>query len=105
MNNVRPHTLVTDDNLSVLRVGNSRADLICLDPPCNAQRACAVPIGSEAAGASFQDTWARDDVDMARADESQAKNHAWYAVIQAARRAHGQGRQPYLTLMRAAFWQ
>lgn len=42
---------------------------------------------------------------MARADESQAKNYAWYAVIQAARRAHGLGRQSYLTLMRAAFWQ
>ena len=39
-------------------------DLIYLDPPFNSNRNYAAPIGSEAAGAAFKDTWTLDDVDL-----------------------------------------
>ena len=37
-------------------------DLIYLDPPFNSNADYAAPIGSEAAGAEFKDTWSLDDV-------------------------------------------
>ena len=40
-------------------------DLIYLDPPFNSNRDYAAPIGSEAAGAAFKDTWDLTDVDEA----------------------------------------
>ena len=56
-------TLWTGDNLDVMRGMNSGAvDLIYLDPPFNSNRDRAAPIGSEAAGAAFRDTWTPSDV-------------------------------------------
>ena len=40
-------------------------DLVYLDPPFNSKADYAAPIGSEAAGARFKDTWTLDDVDLA----------------------------------------
>ena len=55
--------LWTGDNLDVMRGMNSGAvDLIYLDPPFNSNRDRAAPIGSEAAGAAFRDTWTPSDV-------------------------------------------
>ena len=43
---------------------NSRSvGLIYLDPPFNSKTNYAAPIGSEAAGAEFKDTWYLDDID------------------------------------------
>ena len=56
----------TGDNLDIMRGMNSESvDLIYLDPPFNSNRNFAAPIGSEAAGAAFKDTWTLDDVDLA----------------------------------------
>ena len=40
-------------------------DLIYLDPPFNSNRLYSAPVGSKAAGATFEDTWTWNDVDMA----------------------------------------
>ncbi len=56
--NVKNRTLFSGDNLDVLRGINSECvDLIHLDPPFNSNRTYEAPIGSEAAGAAFKDTW------------------------------------------------
>ena len=54
----------TGDNLPILRGMNSDSvDLIYLDPPFNSETDYAAPIGSQAAGAEFKDTWTLSDVD------------------------------------------
>lgn len=59
-------TVFVGDNLPVMRQMNSGSvDLIYLDPPFNSQRTYNAPIGSEAAGTQFKDTWTLDDVDLA----------------------------------------
>ena len=93
-------TMWTGDNLPVLRGLNSESvDLIYLDPPFNSNKEYAAPIGSEAAGAAFKDTWTFDDVDrlwllMLRDDDP-----ALYQVIEAARLAHGKNMAAYLSMM------
>ncbi len=50
--------MCTGDNMDIMRGMNSESvDLIYLAPPFNANRNDAAPIGSEAAGAAFKDTW------------------------------------------------
>ena len=62
--NWQNRTLWTGDNLDIMRGMNSDSvDLIYLDPPFNSNRDYAAPIGSEAAGAAFKDTWSLSDVD------------------------------------------
>lgn len=64
--NVKNRTLYTGDNLDVMRgINADSADLIYQDPPFNSNRDYAAPIGSEAAGAAFRDTWTLSDVDIA----------------------------------------
>ena len=74
-------------------------DLIYLDPPFNLNKDYAAPIGSEAAGAAFKDTWTLSDVDLAWHGEIAEANPSLYSVIDAARQAHGKGMQSYLTMM------
>ncbi|MYD89686.1 MAG: hypothetical protein F4Y08_05010 [Caldilineaceae bacterium SB0662_bin_9] len=60
-------TIWTGDNLPILRGMNSESvDLIYLDPPFNSKTNYAAPIGSEAAGAAFKDTWTLSDVHVIR---------------------------------------
>ena len=93
-------TMWTGDNLDVMRGMNSESvDLIYLDPPFNSNRNYAAPIGSEAAGAAFKDTWTLDDVDLAWHGEIAEQHPALYAIIGAAREAHGKGMQSYLIMM------
>ena len=64
--NFSNQTVWTGDNLDILRGMNSECvDLIYLDPPFNSNKIYAAPIGSEAAGAAFKDTWTLSDVDEA----------------------------------------
>ena len=74
-------------------------DLIYLDPPFNSNRTYEAPIGSKAAGASFKDAWTLDDVDVHEHGELADRNPASYAVIEAARQAHGKSMQSYLIFM------
>ena len=98
--NFKNRTLWTGDNLDVMRGLNSETvDLIYLDPPFNSNREYAAPIGSEAAGAAFKDTWTLSDVDLAWHGEIAEANPSLYRVIDAAREAHGKGMQSYLIMM------
>ena len=57
--------MFTRDNLEVLRgIDDECIDLIYLDPPFNSNHNYAAPIGSEAAGAEFKDTWTLNDIDV-----------------------------------------
>ena len=59
-------TIWTGDNLPLMRGMNSESvDLIYLDPPFNSKANYAAPIGSQAAGAEFKDTWTLTDIDVA----------------------------------------
>jgi len=75
----------TGDNLPIMRGMNSASiDLIYLDPPFNSKANYAAPIGSEAAGAEFKDTWTLSDVDAAWLDLIETKHPALNRVIHAA---------------------
>lgn len=89
-------TIWARDNLPVMRGMNSDCvDLIYLDPPFNSNRNYQAPIGSQAAGASFKDVWTLSDVDVHEHGELAERNPAAYAVIEAARQAHGKSMQSY----------
>ena len=98
--NWKNRTMWTGDNLDIMRGMNSESvDLIYLDPPFNSNQNYAAPIGSEAAGAAFKDTWTLDDIDMAWHGEIAEQHPALYAIIDAARESHGKGMQSYLIMM------
>ena len=93
-------TIWTGDNLQIMRGMNSASvDLIYLDPPFNSNRDYAAPIGSEAAGAAFKDTWTLQDVDLAWHGEIAESEPALYAIIDAAGLAHGKPMKAYLIMM------
>ena len=72
--NWKNQTIWTGDNLEIMRGMNSHCvDLIYLDPPFNSKANYAAPIGSQAAGSAFKDTWTLDDVDIAWIDLIEAK--------------------------------
>ena len=98
--NWKNRTLWTGDNLGLMRGMNSESiDLIYLDPPFNSNRDYAAPIGSEAAGAAFKDTWALSDIDLAWHGEIAEESPDLYAVIDAAGLAQGKGMKSYLIMM------
>ena len=93
-------TVFVGDNLPVLRQMNSGSvDLIYLDPPFNSQQTYNAPIGSEAAGTQFKDTWTLDDVDLAWVAGLGDANKPLAAVVTTAGLAHGSGTQSYLSMM------
>ena len=98
--NFANRTLWTADNLDVMRGMNSETvDLIYLDPPFNSKRDYAAPIGSQAAGAAFTDTWSLDDIKQEHAEELQASApELWHTVVGAGHTA-GDSMQAYLTYM------
>ena len=74
--------MFTGDNLEVMRGFNdSCVDLIYLDPPFNSNHNYAAPIGSDAAGAAFKDTWGLDDIDIAWHGIIADQNPSLYSVI------------------------
>ena len=80
-------------------MNSASVDLIYLDPPFNSNRNYSAPIGSEAAGAAFKDTWTLDDVDEAWHGEVADREPTLYAIIDAAGYAHGKGMKSYLIMM------
>ena len=93
-------TLWTGDNLDIMRGMNSETvDLIYLDPPFNSNKNYSAPIGSEAAGAAFKDTWTLSDVDEAWHGEIADRQPTLYAIIDAAGLSHGKGMKSYLIMM------
>ena len=78
-------TIWTGDNLPIMRGMNSASvDLIYLDPPFNSKANYAAPIGSQAAGAAFKDTWSLSDVDTEWINLIEAKHPTLYRVLLAA---------------------
>ena len=97
--NWAPKTIWTGDNLPILRGLNAESvDLIYLDPPFNSKVNYAAPIGSQAAGAAFKDTWGLSDVDAEWINLIEAKHPAVYRVLLA---AMTDGDKSYLTYMAA----
>ncbi len=93
-------TLWTGDNIDIMRGMNSASvDLIYLDPPFNSNRDYAAPIGSEAAGAAFKDTWTLNDLDVAWHGEVAEREPALAAVIESAGLSHGRPMKAYLIMM------
>ncbi len=98
--NWKNRTIWTKDNLHVLRGLNSNTvDLIYLDPPFNSNRTYEAPIGSEAAGAAFKDAWTFDDADRVYLALLKERDPTTFAIIEAARLAHGKGMAAYLGMM------
>ena len=83
--NFADKTIWTGDCLYILRGMNSDCvDLIYLDPPFNSNANYAAPIGSQAAGAAFKDTWTLSDVDAEWVNLIEAKYPALHRVLLAA---------------------
>lgn len=98
--NVNNRTIFSNDNLHILRgLDTESVDLIYLDPPFNSNRNYSAPIGSEAAGAAFKDTWTLSDVDNAWHGEIADREPALYQAIHTAELTHGKGMKSYLIMM------
>ena len=74
-------------------------DLIYLDPPFNSNANYAAPIGSEAAGAEFKDTWGLSDIDVAWYGEIAEQYPGLYELLTATRTIHGDSMMSYLIYM------
>ena len=98
--NWQNRTMWTGDNLDIMRGMNSETvDLIYLDPPFNSNRNYSAPIGSQAAGAAFKDTWTLSDVDEAWHGEVADREPGVYEAINASGVTHGKGMKSYLIMM------
>ena len=98
--NFTDKTIWTGDNLDVLRGLNSETvDLIYLDPPFNSNKDYAAPVGSQAAGAAFKDTWTLSDLDVAWMGLMADEQPAIASLLATAGAVHGKGMQSYLTMM------
>ena len=98
--NVTNRTIFTGDNLRVLRgLNEDSVDLIYLDPPFNSNRDYSAPIGSEAAGAAFKDTWTLSDVDAEWLGEIADREPALNQIIAASGLAHSKSMMSYLIMM------
>ena len=97
---LKNHTIFTRDNLEVMRgMADECIDLIYLDPPFNSNHNYAAPIGSEAAGAEFKDTWTLSDIDLAWYGEIENQYSGLYMLLSATRQVHGKSRMAYLIYM------
>ena len=98
--NFADKTIWTGDNLDILRGMNSECvDLIYLDPPFNSNRDYEAPVGSQAAGAAFKDTWTLSDLDVAWMGLIADEQPAIANLLHSASLTHGKGMQSYLTMM------
>lgn len=93
-------TLWTNDNLFVMRgLPDKCIDLIYLDPPFNSNRDYNAPIGSEASGAAFKDTWTLSDCDNVWHGEIAEREPAVYQIISSSELSHSKSMKSYLIMM------
>ena len=93
-------TVFIGDNLPIMQGMNSGSiDLIYLDPPFNSNHNYAAPIGSEAAGAAFKDTWTLRDIDEIEHDNMKDDFEDLHIAIEAAGKVHGDSMKSYLIYM------
>ncbi len=94
------NTIFIGDNLKVMQGMNSGlVDLIYLDPPFNSNHDYAAPIGSEAAGAAFKDTWTLQDVDEKWHGYLADKHPALHSFIASVGEINGDSMKSYLIYM------
>lgn len=74
-------------------------DLIYLDPPFNSNHNYSAPIGSEAAGAAFKDTWTLQDVDKKWHGYLADKHPPLHSLINAVGEVHSDSMKSYLIYM------
>ena len=97
---LKNRTIFTRDNLEVMRgMADECIDLIYLDPPFNSRHNYAAPIGSQAAGAEFKDTWTLDEIDLAWHGEIAEAHPGLYKLLEATREIHGDSMMAYLIYM------
>ena len=94
----------TADNLPIMLGMNSACvDLIYLDPPFNSNKSFSAPIGSKAAGASFDDAWTLKQVDITEwyllGEKHEVLGAKLKSVLKAARFTHGDSMFSYLLFM------
>ena len=100
MSSLKNRTIFTRDNLEVMRgMADECIDLIYLDPPFNSNHNYAAPIGSQAAGAEFKDTWTLDEIDLAWHGEIAEAHPGLYKLLEATREIHGNSMMAYLIYM------
>ena len=93
-------TIWTGDNLEIMRgLNSSCVDLIYLDPPFNSNANYAAPIGSQAAGAEFKDTWSLDDINLAWHGLIRHEHPGLYKLLDAVRTVHSDSMMSYLIYM------
>lgn len=98
--NVENRTIFEGDNLPVMRgMDDNTVDLIYLDPPFNSNKTYDAPIGSEAAGAAFKDSWTMNDLKAEWHSELAEKHPDLYAAISCAEFTHGKPMKAYLIMM------
>ncbi|MBC6444582.1 MAG: HNH endonuclease [Alphaproteobacteria bacterium GM202ARS2] len=98
--NWKNKTIFTGDNLDIMRCMNSETvDLTYLDPPFNSNANYAAPIGSQAAGAEFKDTWGLSDIDLAWHGMIAEDHPGLYMLLLTTREAHGDSMMSYLIYM------
>ena len=97
---IENRTIFEHDNLEILRgMETASADLIYLDPPFNSNKTYEAPIGSDAAGAAFKDSWTMSDVKQEWHDHISDQNQNLYRAIQAAAFTHSENMSAYLIMM------
>ena len=97
---LKNRTIFTRDNLEVMRgMADECIDLIYLDPPFNSNHDYSAPIGSQAAGAEFKDTWGLSDIDLAWYGEIEDEYPGLYSLLTATREIHGKSMMAYLIYM------
>lgn len=77
-------------------MNSASVDLIYLDPPFNSNHNYAAPIGSEAAGAEFKDTWSLDDLKTAWHALIKQQYPALYDYLKAVESVRGKSMMAYL---------
>ena len=93
-------TIFVRDNLEITRgLPDNFVDLIYLDPPFNSKRQYSAPVGSEAAGAHFKDTWNLSDTDNSWHGELSEKHPSLYEIIHAMGIVAGKAEKAYLIYM------
>ena len=97
---IHSRTIFTGDNLYIMRgIRSNSIDMIYLDPPFNSKHNYGAPIGSEAAGAAFKDTWALKDIDLEWWGEINEANPGLYKILDAVKLVHGKSMMSYTIYM------
>ena len=82
-----------------MNMNSKSVDLIYLDPPFNSNTNYAAPIGSEAAGAEFKDTWGLSDIKLAWWEGIRTANKGLYSLISTTGEIAGKSAMSYLIYM------